>query len=444
MPRLAATFPIAIAAVAAAMFILLGREALPGSEEAPAAYGARLLERGVLAAEALRDRSFPKVAEAIVSAKARKQHEQEPSFGKRQDTLKQSTARSESEIDAQQQVSVKRYREALEQQEIEGAGAELVIPEQPDEVRLRMPPVDRTGPEMRCDVPIPSESTLVTRDVKIHVKAIFQEDYGHEVAWKYNIRFENLGVETVQMLTRHWVFINDAGVVENEVKGPGARGVTPVLPPGGEWSYESGTSLSTKKGSMLGSFQFEVLSGRGSASERSFSARVARLSLTKDGKARMVPCASEASDDMLPPTGVLAIERVIAGATVDFVGKKDGKFEFKYDVQINNARDGPVNVVGHRWELVDATGKKHAVADGVGVGGVYQSKSKALPAGEAFRTRGTLLSPTAEANLQGTYYVELRVDGEKVEIEARTDYMGCSTDEGAARVRNFVVDPKFR
>merc|ERR1719215_1030200 len=105
------------------------------------------------------------------------------------------------------------------------------------------------------------ESTLIMRDGKIHVKANLRQDMGNTVAWTYNIRMENLGAETVQMLTGHWVFINDAGVVENEVKGPGARGVTPVLPPGGEWSYESGASLPTPHGSMHGSFQMEVLQG---------------------------------------------------------------------------------------------------------------------------------------------------------------------------------------
>ena len=44
-----------------------------------------------------------------------------------------------------------------------------------------------------------------------------------------------------------------------EVKGPGARGVTPVLAPGGEWSYESGTSLSTAFGSMHGTITIIII-----------------------------------------------------------------------------------------------------------------------------------------------------------------------------------------
>ena len=43
------------------------------------------------------------------------------------------------------------------------------------------------------------------------------------------------------------------------MKGPGARGVTPVLRPGDSWSYESGSRLDTSHGAMHGSFQLETL-----------------------------------------------------------------------------------------------------------------------------------------------------------------------------------------
>ena len=46
------------------------------------------------------------------------------------------------------------------------------------------------------------------------------------------------------MLTRHWIFTDATGKV-TEMKGPGARGVTPVLRPGDSWQYESGTRLDT-------------------------------------------------------------------------------------------------------------------------------------------------------------------------------------------------------
>ena len=83
----------------------------------------------------------------------------------------------------------------------------------------------------------------------------------------------NVGVDTVQMLTRHWVFTDAAGKV-SEMKGPGARGVTPVLRPGDSWEYESGTSLATSHGAMHGSFQFETLRAVSGAMPSMFSGRV--------------------------------------------------------------------------------------------------------------------------------------------------------------------------
>ena len=60
------------------------------------------------------------------------------------------------------------------------------------------------------------------------------------------------------MLTRHWIFVDANGEV-NEVKGPGARGFTPIIRPGASWDYESGTLFETERGSMRGSFQIETL-----------------------------------------------------------------------------------------------------------------------------------------------------------------------------------------
>jgi ApaG protein len=65
-----------------------------------------------------------------------------------------------------------------------------------------------------------------------------EEDEGSEWQFKYHVEFKNSGVDTVQMLSRHWVF-GDASGKTSEVKGPGAVGETPVLKPGESWSYDS-------------------------------------------------------------------------------------------------------------------------------------------------------------------------------------------------------------
>ena len=121
--------------------------------------------------------------------------------------------------------------------------------------------------------------------------------------FKYHVEFKNNGVDTVQMLSRHWIF-GDAEGRTNEVKGPGAVGKTPVLRPGESWSYDSGTRIRTPTGSMAGSFQFAVLEDVSGSGFKSFNARVSRLSLTEERRPVRVPCVDEASVGQLPPTSV--------------------------------------------------------------------------------------------------------------------------------------------
>eukprot|EP00435_Cladocopium_sp_Y103_P005342 s2863_g1.t1 len=258
-------------------------------------------------------------------------------------------------------------------------------------------------------------------------------------AVKDELGLSNSGAETVQMLTRHWIFVDALGRLAAEVKGPGARGVTPVLPPQGEWTYESGTSLDTPYGSMHGSFQFDLL-GASVNGPRSFSARVGRLALSNDGRPKEVPCVDEAKEGMLPLTSVLSVERVILGGRAEFSRRKAGKYYFQYDVQFNNARDSDVDVLSHLWEVVDSQGQRHTVLEGPGVGGAYKHHARPLRAGDAFRVNGEIWSPTKAGNAQGTFRVLIREGDESHEIEARTDFMGLSADKDLTRIwsRNSI------
>lgn len=425
---------------------LLGRDAVPRVNESPQQYGSRLLNLGATAAENLYVQALlltPGAASATVKSSLDSSAPLPASSPAKQDVLVQEVAQNEDEISAQQDVSAKRYAEA--RKDDAGKDDVVVLPEQPDEVRQRMPTVDPRGPEMRCGEAIPPKSRVTTREVEIIAKSDFQGSRGRQHAWKYTIRFVNHGKETVQMLTRHWLFIDSEGQLANEVKGPGARGVTPVLPPGGEWSYESGTSLQTSYGSMYGSFQFEVLKGDTAPGRRSFSARVGRLLLSQGSKPRDVPCADVKDSELLPGTGVLVTERVIVGAQGEFTRRKKKNYHFSYDVQINNAREAAIDVVGHTWEVVDEAGKWHVLAEGEGVGGVYKHRSRQLAAGDAFRTQGELILSTPYANAKGTYKVIVKGDsGLPVEIEASTDWIGLAAEEGESRVPNFVVDKTLR
>merc|ERR1712087_492506 len=122
---------------------------------------------------------------------------------------------------------------------------------------------------------------------------------------------------------------------------------------------------------MHGSFQFEVLKGDRSPDKRSFSARVGRLLLTsKTSKKhrKKVPCADPAAETLSPLTSVLVTERVILGGHAEAArGGQVGPYKFHYDVQINNARDAEIKVVGHAWTVYDTQGRRKEVAKGVGV-----------------------------------------------------------------------------
>jgi len=442
MGRLA-RWSVPVLALALALVLgRLGREALPKLDESPQQYAARLLERSAVVAEDLYLQVLMLAPGSTLTASgaggaAAGSAATAPAPAPAQDVLKQDMARDEDEISAQQEVSAKRYAEARREA---GDAEEVVLPEQPDEVRRRMPRADPDGPEMRCGEAIRPESKLTTRGIELSARSSFQGGSGRHFSWKYVVTFANRGTETVQMLTRHWVFVDAKGQLETEVKGPGARGVTPVLPPGGEWTYESGTGLATPYGSMHGSFQFEVLKGDKSPGRRSFSARVGRLLLSHDSKARKVPCPDVADSDLLPSTSVLVTERVILGLRADFRRKKGKGYQFAYDVQFNNARETPMEVVGHLWEVVDSKGQRRTVAEGGGVGGVFRQRSRKLAAGDAFRTQGEFTSPTPLANAQGTYRVIVQgEDGLPAEIEARTDWIGLAAEQAEARVPDFVA-----
>ena len=89
------------------------------------------------------------------------------------------------------------------------------------------------------------------------------------------VEIRNVGSAVVQMLTRHWVFVDSATPPSvHEVKGPGARGVMKVLQPGEKWVYHSGTSLATATGSMHGSMQFIVRGNLPRGEDRQFSVRL--------------------------------------------------------------------------------------------------------------------------------------------------------------------------
>jgi ApaG protein len=72
-------------------------------------------------------------------------------------------------------------------------------------------------------------------------------------AFAYTITITNAGEVPAQLISRHWI-IDDAQGRTEEVKGLGVVGNQPLLRPGESFQYTSGTRLSTRSGSMRGSF----------------------------------------------------------------------------------------------------------------------------------------------------------------------------------------------
>ena len=316
---------------------------------------------------------------------------------------------------------------------------------------------------------LPASSSLTTNCIELRVTSTFMGSPGLQYQWKYDVQFVNHGPDTVQMLARHWIF-TDAHGRTDETKGPGARGHTPVIAPGETWSYTSGSTLPTSWGSMRGSFQIETLA-RGSRSSSSssissississssssssstdsqctpgpetfFSARVARLALTNAaGDPVKAPCGDEAPASHVPATSVRSTERIIIGASLDFVAEASkperGEWAFRFDVQINNARAFPIVCRTHQWRIDPgkADGAVVQIRTGLGLGGFHEIGDKKIEPQAAFRFLGLLIvnSPSPRALIDGEFGVELEEGGM---VAAKIGRLAASAD-------GQPIDPK--
>ena len=71
--------------------------------------------------------------------------------------------------------------------------------------------------------------------------------------FSYTITIKNTGTVAAQLISRHWV-ITDANNHIEEVRGLGVVGHQPLLQPGEQFEYTSGTALRTPQGSMVGEY----------------------------------------------------------------------------------------------------------------------------------------------------------------------------------------------
>jgi ApaG protein len=79
-------------------------------------------------------------------------------------------------------------------------------------------------------------------------------------AFSYTVSISNVGAIGAQLISRHWI-ITDANNHVQEVKGLGVVGAQPLLAPGQQFEYTSGTLLATPVGAMRGSYQIVAEDG---------------------------------------------------------------------------------------------------------------------------------------------------------------------------------------
>ena len=102
--------------------------------------------------------------------------------------------------------------------------------------------------------------TATTRDISVTVETSYLEKQSDPdeqyFVWAYRITIANHSNQTVQLLSRHWKISDGQGRVQ-EVRGEGVIGKQPILEPGANYTYSSGTPLQTPSGFMHGSYQMQ-------------------------------------------------------------------------------------------------------------------------------------------------------------------------------------------
>ena len=103
-----------------------------------------------------------------------------------------------------------------------------------------------------------------TKSIRVTVEPVYLADQSspsdNHYVWAYQVRIENKGDDTVQLLHRYWRITDAQGRVQ-EVRGAGVVGEQPTLKPGESFEYASGTPLPTPSGIMVGSYEMETAQG---------------------------------------------------------------------------------------------------------------------------------------------------------------------------------------
>ena len=103
------------------------------------------------------------------------------------------------------------------------------------------------------------------KKISVLVEPIYLEDHSDPsedaYLWAYKVKIKNNSKESIKLLSRHWKIFDSNGN-HREVKGMGVVGEQPIIQPGDEFEYTSGTPLKTSSGLMHGSYQMQDFKGR--------------------------------------------------------------------------------------------------------------------------------------------------------------------------------------
>lgn len=103
-----------------------------------------------------------------------------------------------------------------------------------------------------------SEQMVLQESIEVSVSPQYLPEQSNEsvaeYTFAYTVEITNHGDETVQLLARHWI-ITDGNNSIREIEGEGVVGEQPYIKPGERYQYSSGAILSTKTGTMEGSYK---------------------------------------------------------------------------------------------------------------------------------------------------------------------------------------------
>ena len=103
-----------------------------------------------------------------------------------------------------------------------------------------------------------------THGIEVSVESFFLDEESNveqeQYIFAYRVQLKNHSDRTVQLISRHWIITDSNGTVKH-VKGDGVVGQQPVMAPGEEYQYTSGSQLNSPMGTMHGTYQMRDETG---------------------------------------------------------------------------------------------------------------------------------------------------------------------------------------